>query len=145
VNSGERVRVIAAKVLGDGAAPVAAVRAVARVAQFARHQLIPQIGDAESTAAIENRIGERISGQARYDDVERVSGIGRIGQQRNQLREAQERIGKAVREHDRQRLVSLTALVDEVDVHALQASAKMLKVVDARLLRPPVEAGLPVL
>ena len=49
-----------------------------------------------------------------------------------------------MREDDWQRVRSLAALVNEVDAQAIDVSAKVGKVVEHLLLRPPVEFVLPV-
>ncbi len=58
---------------GDDRAPVAALRAVALVAET-RHQLLPRVGDAQDVpAGLRRRARPAVAGDRRADDVERVA------------------------------------------------------------------------
>jgi len=131
--------------LGDSAAPVAAVRGIPLVAKHSRHQLVPQIANLEKRHAA---IREPISRNARDDDVERVCDVATvaswIGEHRNDLREPQERIRKAVCQHDRQRTGPAATFANEVNVLAAEIGAKMVEFVDCDFLSAPIEIALPV-
>ena len=76
---------------GDERAPVAALGAVARVAE-SHHELVEHRTNRRQRAALLIRAErQRVPGQRGHDDRERVGGVaavrGRIGQQRDQLEE----------------------------------------------------------
>ena len=83
------------------------------VAEHVGHELVPQVADVERPAGLAGRVREAEAGQAGHHDVERVARIAavrrRIREQRDELQEAVERVGEAVREHDRQRRFAAAA------------------------------------
>src|SRR5205807_5987453 len=119
------------------------------VAEHVCHQPRPQLGGAlRRHSALVRAVGEAIPWQRRYDYVEGVRGIAammrRIGEQWNDLVHTVERIRPTVGDDYRQRVRSLAALMDEVDAEAIDLDAKLGKVVEHRLLCPPIEVALPV-
>ena len=101
----------AREVLGDGAAPIAAMRAESLIAEFLGHQFVPQVAKSEQAAMAFARLGVAVARQAGNHDIERVGGIaamrGRIGQQRDQLVEPEERVRVAVGQRPAFRLFCL--------------------------------------
>jgi hypothetical protein len=94
------------QVLGDGAAPIASMRAELFIAEFVDHQPAPQVAKAEQSPLVRSRLREGVSWQAWRDDIERVRRVpamrGGVSEQRYQLVKAEEGIGIAVRQNVRQ-------------------------------------------
>ena len=93
---------------GDDRAPVAALRAVARVAE-PPHQRREGVGDApRAPAARARRLGEAVAGQRRADHVEGVLAAAsvRLGvaQRLDHVEELDDRARPAVRDQQRQRI-----------------------------------------
>src|SRR5262249_52586031 len=129
------------------ASPISAMGDVAIVAEVLRHQLVPEVADLEDAAS--TATGKGITRQTWRDDIERIRRVAamalRIGQQRNQLREPDDRVGKAVGENNRERLRSAAALVNEVKLRAVvQRHAKLMKAIQRSLLLPPVVRVAPI-
>ena len=131
------LRAVRAQPRGDERPPVAALGAVARVAE-ARHELVKHGADRRQGAArlvLAER--QRVPRQRGHDDGEGVRGVAavrrRVGQQRNQLQEFEHRPGPAVRQQQRLRVRAAALDVQEVHVDAVDARHE---------LRPRVERGL---
>src|SRR6267142_4189881 len=120
-------------------APIAALRSEALVTEDLGHQLRERIGDVfDAEALLPGLEGERVAGKRRRDDGEV------LGKQRDQLEELDDRARPAVRKEERHGVRSPARLVDEVQLDAADRHAELAKAVDARLLRAPIEARLPV-
>jgi hypothetical protein len=149
VDADQRAEMATGKLFGHRAAPVAAMRRETFVAQLLGHQRVPHIADAERVARPGWLVGEPVAGQAGNDDVEGIRGVAamcfRIGQHRNDLREAQEGIRIAVSEDDGQRPIAFAALVDEMDAESADVGPKMRETVDGLLLLPPIESRQPMI
>ena len=109
-----------AKLARDPRAEVAALRAVALVAEPA-HQLGPGLGDAvEAPARSRGPVRRSRSRAARGDDVEgvgRIAAVGAgIGQRADDVEELDDRAGPAVGEDQRHRVGFGRTDVQEVDV-----------------------------
>ena len=149
VQAGQARGVLARHPARHRRAPVRAVHAVARIAQ-PRHQGGPEVGHAAGVEAGPARlVREAVAGHCRNDDVE---GIRRgaavrngINQRFDHLRVLVDRTGPAVEQQQRQRIRVRRALVDEVDVEAVDVRRELVETVQPRFLRPPVEAVAPVL
>ena len=91
---------------------------------------------------------QRVPGERGRDDGKRVARIAavarRIGQHRDQLQELDDRARPAVREEERHRRRPLPFLVDEMQLDPAERHLELAEGVEPRLLRPPVEAGAPV-
>ena len=88
------------------------------------------------------------AGQRRAHHVERVCRVaavaGRIGQRPDHLPELDDRPGPAVRQHERQRVRTRRADMQEMDVQAVDLGPELRERVEARLARTPVVARQPV-
>ena len=126
-------------------ADVAAVGAEPLVAKPCGGQAAPQVGDGRLQEWLGERIGEAVARQRRDHDIERVlrptSMALRVGQERQQVEVLDERAREAVREHDRQRLRSATALVHEMDSQPVDLGPEMRETVELLLDLAPVELG----
>src|SRR5258708_3998408 len=123
---------------GDERAPVAALRAEALVAEHA-HQLGKALGDLlDAKARLAGAERKRVARKRRCDHREA------LGEKRNQLEELDDRSGPAVAEEQRRRVLSPARLVDEMQLDAADRNRELAKAVDARFLRAPVEAFLPI-
>ncbi len=143
------IRVAGADGRGDLGAPVAALGAVAGVAEPA-HQLVPGVGDLLGPPARPAGLAaEAVAGQRRADHVESVRGVAavrrRIGERPDDLAELDDRARPAVRDDQRQRVLAGRADVQEVDVQAVDLGAELREAVQPGLGRPPVVAVQPVL
>ena len=132
----------------DDAAPVAALRAVAVVAE-PLHQLADDRGHLlRAVAAAGGLVGEAVAGNRRRHHVERIGRVpavvGRIGQQRDDLVELHDRAGPAVRNHQRQGVLVGRSLVDEVDVQPVDVGLEVVEAVQQPFLVPPTELVAPV-
>ena len=127
----------------DLGSPVAALRAVARVAE-ATHQLDERVRDAPHVPARGARgLGEAVARQGGRDHVERVLGAtavrppGRVSRgmtSRNSTTEP----GQPWMMSSGKRVRVLGTRVDEVDRLAVDTGAKVLELVELRLLCAPV-------
>ena len=149
VDANEQIRVRKRQEPRDSAPNVPTRCSKTPVAEHFCHQPRPQLGGAlRRHSALVRAVGEAIPWQRRHDHVEGVRGIAamtrRIGEQWNDLVHTVERIRPAVGDDNRQRVRSLAALMDEVDAEAIDLDAKLGKVVEHRLLCPPIEVALPV-
>src|SRR5918999_5034986 len=93
--------------------------------------------------ALPRAVGEAEPRQRRHDHVE---GVGRVpaetrgvGEHRDYLLEAVERVGPAVQEQDRHGRGTFAALVDEVDPETAYLRPKVRRPVELGLLLAPVE------
>ena len=134
----------------DLGAPVAALRAVARVAQ-ATHQLDERPGDAPHVpAARARRLREAVTRQRGRDDVEGVGGVAavslRLGEPWDDVEELDDRARPAVGEEQREgvRVRAERAWMKWIDWPSIRVR-KCSKLVEPRLLRPPVVGVAPVL
>jgi hypothetical protein len=82
---------------------------------------------------------------ARFDHVEGVRGVGRVGQRLDDVRELHRRAGPAVRRQRRHGARVGRARVQEVDAQAVDLGAEPRNGVEPRLGGPPVVGGAPVL
>ena len=134
---------------GDARAPVAALRAVAVVAE-ARHQLGPRGARCAATfqPGLRRPVAEAVARQRRAHDVERVGRVAavrdRIGERADDLVELDDRARPAVGDHERQRVRLRGPHVEEVDAEAVELGAELRERVEARLGRPPVVLRRPV-
>ena len=106
VDGHDPVGVVEREVAAHVAADVPARRAEPRVAEDA-HQLGPQAGDGDGVERRPGRaVGVPVARHVGHDHVERVGGVGAVragvGQQRDDLRVAPERVRPAVAEDQRQ-------------------------------------------
>ena len=133
----------------DLRAPVAALRAVARVAETP-HQLDERVRDAPRRPNPDVRGGSEnaVARQRRCDHVERVLGVTavqfRIRQSRDDVEELHDRAGPAVHDQQRERVGVRGSRVDEVDRLAVDAGAEVVELVEPRLLGAPVVLVAPV-
>ena len=144
------VGVVEREVAAHVAADVPARRAEPRVAEDA-HQLGPQAGDGDG---VERRaggaVGVPVARHVGHDHVERVGRIGAVragvGEQRDDLRVAPERVRPAVAEDQRQHGPGRRGGpgVHEVDPQVSERDAKAGEPGERRLLRRPVEPVRPV-
>ena len=136
--------VLLADARGDARAPVAAHRAVARVAE-AGHERGPRPrGPLHAPARFRRDLAEAVAGQRRDDEVERVGGIGRIGERPDDLQVLDDRARPPVGHHERHRVRVPRAHVQEVDVDAVDLRAEPGHRVEPGLRRAPVVAVRPV-
>ena len=85
------------------------------------------------------------TGDDHIEGVGRIASVtGWIGEQGNELVEAIERVGPAMREQERQGVRPLAPLVNEVNTQAVDLRAKLRELVEFRLLHSPVEVMLPI-
>ena len=128
--------------LGDGVAPVAALRDILRVAETL-HQHRPGLGDARRIPADRRRLaGKAVAGQRGDHEVEGIRRRRamrlRIGQRADDLELLDDRAGPAVRDDHRQCVFVLRAHVDEVDVEAVDLGDEIRHCVQPGLHLAPV-------
>ena len=133
---------VAADLRGDRRAPVAALGAVALVAQ-ADHQRLPCPGDPADAPARRGRLaGEAVAGQRRADHVKGVLGApavcGRVGQRPDHLVELDDRSRPAVRDDEREGVAVWGPLMDEMDVEAVDLGGELVEAVQRGFACPPV-------
>src|SRR6185436_16906855 len=91
---------------------------------------------------------ERAPRQTGHHDIECVFRVTtmrrRIGQQRDDLEEARERIRESVREYQRQGPRTTSALVDEVNVRSVDLRHVVTEAIEILLFRAPVVLRLPM-
>ena len=150
VDGHDPVRVVEPEVAAHVAAEVAARGAEAVVAER-RHEVRPQPGDLPRVRCRAGRaVGVAVARQARDDDVECVGGVAAVragvGEQRDHLQVAPERVRPAVGEHQREGGSGRRdgAGVDGVDRQAAELDPDLGERGQRRLLRRPVEAVGPV-
>src|SRR5918998_290122 len=125
-------------------APIPCGDHVLLVAERAGHKLrqgIRAVDEAESV--LEGPKRESVAGQRQDNDAEAAALTG-VRKQVNDLVELPHRAWPAVEEQDRDGIIALSPLVDEVQIDALQGRAVLLEGVQLRLLRTPVVLVLPV-
>ena len=149
VDADHVLRVAVAQLAGDERAPVAALRAVALVAQHAAHERVPEVRRApEVDAGHGQRRGEAEARQRGHDHVEGVGGIAAVGrgvaEGADHVAQVPEGPRPAVREDERDRVRPPPAHVDEVDGRALDLDAEVGQAVHLRLVRAPVVTLEPV-
>jgi hypothetical protein len=132
----------------DLGSPVASLYAVAVVAQ-ATHQLDERQRDAAHVpAGGTRRFGEAVARQRGRDHVERVLGVAAVGlgvgQSWNDVEEFHDGAGPAVDDEQRKGVRSVGTRVHEVDRLVIDAGAKVLELVELRLLCSPVVLVAPV-
>ena len=127
-------------------APVAAHRAVTRVAQ-PLHQDGPSPRDPlDAPPSPIGLAAEPVTGQRRADDVKRASpGPGRVGQRSDHLQELHHRPRPPVRHDQRQRIRPCGSHMDKVDGQPVDLRPELRQPVQPRLGRPPVIPLSPVL
>ena len=133
---------------GHRGAPVAALRAVARVAQ-AIHQLGPGRGDAIDAPAGGRGLGrEAEAGQGRADHVEGVGGIAavlhRIDQRFDHLVELDDRTGPAMGDDQRHGPGVRRAHVEEMDVESVDLGGELREAIEQRFAAAPIVIVGPV-
>ena len=131
----------------DGA-PVAALRAVAVVAERG-HELGPRARDAPGVpAALGRRARERVPGnrRARRRGTRRPGRrrARRVGERPDHVEELDERARPAVREDERERVGLGRARVEEVHAGAVDLGEEVVELVEARLASAPVVVVAPV-
>ena len=141
-------RVLAADAGADAGSPVAALRAVAPVAEPG-HQLRPGGGDPlDAPTRPRGLPAETVARQRRAHHVERVgrgAAMGdRVGQRPDHLQELHHRARPAVRHDQRQRALMGRAYVDEADRQPVDLGAEVAQCVEPRLGHAPVVAVRPV-
>jgi hypothetical protein len=101
-----------------------------------------------SPAALPRAVRKAEPRQRRHDHIEGVGRVPaetrRVGEHRDYLMEAVERVGPAVQEQDRHGMGTLAALVDEVDPETAYPRPKLRRPVELGLLLAPVEGVPPV-
>ena len=144
------VGVVEREVAAHVAADVPARRAEPLVAEDA-HQLGPQAGDGDGVERRAGRaVGVPVARHVGHDDVERVGGVGAVragvGEERDDLRVAPERVRPAVAEDQRQHRPGRRdgPGVHEVDPEPAERDAEAGEPGERRLLRRPVEPVRPV-
>ena len=150
VDGHDPVGVVEPEVAAHVAADVPARRAEPRVAEDA-HELGPQAGDGDGVERRAGRaVGVPVARHVGHDHVERVGGVGAVragvGQQRDDLRVAPERVRPAVAQDQRQHGPGRRGGpgVHEVDREAAERDAEAGEPGERRLLRRPVEPVRPV-
>ena len=136
------------QLLGDGIAPVAALRDVAVVAE-ALHQLGPRPRDADRVPAGLGRLArEPVARQRRDHEMEGVRRVGAvcrgIGERLDDLELLDRRARPPVRDDERQRVLVLGADVDEVDVDPVDLGDEVRQGREALLELAPVVVRRPV-
>ena len=129
-------------------APVAALRAVARIAQ-ALHQLGPGRGDAvDAPAGGRGLAGEAEARQRRADHVEGIGGVAamrdRIDQRLDHLVELDDRARPAMGDDQRHRAGMRRARMDEMDVEPVDRGGELRKAIEQRFACAPVVVVGPV-
>ena len=133
------LRVAVAEHRTDRGSPVAALAAVALVAQHIGHQFGEGLGHVLAAEA-------RLAGLERQP-VARQRGRDHgevLLQQRDQAQELEHRARPAVRQQQRHGARALARRVDEVQVDALHARGELRKGIQPRFRGAPVEAAAPV-
>ncbi len=148
MHTNDVVGVNPAQLGGDERAPVAALCAIALVAEPA-HELGPGPGDTRrGPAGVVGWAGEAVAGERRDDDIEGVGGVAamgaRVGQRPNHLQELDDRAWPAMREDQRQCARLGRAHVQEVDCRAIDGGGELRKCVEPGLPRAPVIRRAPV-
>src|SRR5262249_43002869 len=148
VDSEESLRNCQAEPRRHAGAPITALRSETLVAEL-RHQLAPQLPNPSARhTRLARPIREAVAGQRRHDEIESVGRIGaagsRIGEQRDDFEKFEDRPGPSVSEKERQRIGSLAAYVEVVDVEAADAGSEIRKGIDSVFPLPPVELRTPV-
>ena len=127
----------------DRRTPVAALRAVARIAE-AIHQHRPGLTrcDRRPSPSSVGLSREAEAGQRRTDDVKRVGGVaavrGRIGQRLDHLVELDDRTRPAMGDDQRHRFRVRRADVQEMNVEPVDLGGELRKAIEPRLAPAPV-------
>ncbi len=133
----------------DHRAAVAAVRAVALVAESAHEFVIRTRDSRHRPAALDDRRAEREAGHRGHDDRERVLGTTAVGDRVDEridhVEEVDERARVGVQQEQRGGALLLRRCVDEVDGLAVDLGEVVRELVHPRLLGAPVEVTLPLL
>ena len=142
VNAGAMCGVLRAERGRDRRAPIAALRAIARVTEPI-HQHRPGRCDAVDTPAGRRRLGrEAEAGQRRTNHVERVGRVaamrGRIGQRLDHLVELDHRTRPAMGDDQRHRFRMRRADVQEMNAEPVDLGGELRKAVEARFAAAPV-------
>ncbi len=133
------LRIAVAEHRADRGAPVAALAAVALVAQHVGHQLGEGLGHVfGAEARLARRERQPVARQRGRDHGEILL------QQRDQAQELEHRARPAVRQQQRHGVRAPARRVDEVQVDALHARGELREGVQPRLGRAPVEPVAPV-
>ena len=132
----------------DPGAPVATLRAVLLVAE-ACHELGVDVGDLLRThARFARLVGEAVARHRRRNHVERILRAAAmcdgVGQRSDDLQELDDRSGPAVRDDDGQSIRLGRALVDEVNIQAVDFGLVVVECVQLSFLLAPVVFILPV-
>ena len=135
---------------GGDAAPVAALRREALVAQRLGHQGDEDIGDLlDAEALLAGPKGEAKAGERRRHDRESVGGIAAeasgIGQARYEVHELEHRPGPTVHQQQGHRTRPVTRDVQKVEVIVGPRDPELREGVQPCFLRAPVERAAPVL
>ena len=151
------VQVDAAQVAGvggaqtraDDGAPVAALRAVALVAELGGHEVVERIRDAGGAPApLAWLAAPAEAGDGGDDDVEGVGGIaamgGGVGEGADEVEELEDGAGPAVRQDERVGIGAVAADVPEVDIDAVDLAEELGPGVERGLLGAPVVLVAPV-
>ncbi len=149
VDADEPLRISKRQSGGDEAAPVAALRAPALVAQHVGHQRGERVGHLDDPEArLARGVGETVAGQRRRDHRERIGGVAAeargIGEHGDDLVELPHRARPPVGDQERQRPGAAALLVDEMEVDAGHLRDELAERVEPGLVRAPVVAVLPV-
>ncbi len=137
-----------AEIARDRRAPVAALRAVAGVAQ-ARHQHLPRVGDAPHIPPAFTCVpGKREPGDAGRDDVKGIRWIAAVrpgvGKRPDNVDELDDGAGPAVGQDQRQGVWLGRAHVQEVDGLAVDRGLELREGVEPRFPPAPVVPVTPV-
>jgi hypothetical protein len=135
--------------LGDGIAPIAALRDEARIAE-ALHQHDPGAGDPDRIPAGRIRLPRKaVAGQRGDYEVECVGRApamhGRIGQRLDDLQLLDDRTRPAMGDDDGQRMVVPRADMDEMHVHPIDLGNELRQAVQPRLYPAPIVVARPIL
>src|SRR5262249_14738736 len=110
---------------------------------------MPHIADIKDRSAGGRLVRKGVARKARRYDVERVSCIAvmgcRVGQQGNELREANNGIRETVREDNRKRRGPAAPFMNTMNADsAFEPDAELRKAIEGGFLRAPVEVGAPI-
>ncbi len=148
MDSGDPIRIDAPDLDRNGRPDIVAMDAVAVVVE-AVHQLSPCPGDAVPVPArLEDRAGERESGNRWDDHVERLPdpAVGlRVRERSDDAQIFHDRHRPSVREQQRERVGCRRPNVQEMHVETVDASDELRVGVDQRLPGAPVIAVAPIL
>ena len=138
-----------AQARADDGAPVAALGAVALVAELGGHEVVEGVGDAGGApAALLRFAAPAEAGDGGDDDVEGVRGVaavgGGVGEGPDEFEELKHRAGPAVREEQGMGVRPLAADVPVVDVDAVDLAEELGPGVERGLLGAPVVLVAPV-